>query len=49
MLLEPHGSFRFQYQLWTMTIFFEIAVYGKIENDISDAINFYFQLLNICF
>ena len=26
-LVEPHSSFRFQYRLFTMTTFFEIAVY----------------------
>ena len=29
MLLEHHSSFRFQYQLLTMTTFYEIAVYGN--------------------
>ena len=27
VLLEPHSSFRFEYQLLTMTTFFEIVVY----------------------
>ena len=27
ILLEPHSSFRFQYRLFTMTTFFETAVY----------------------
>ena len=37
VLLEPHSSFQFQYQLLTMTTFFEIAVYRWSISGVSEA------------